>query len=150
MLARLGSQLATEVFLMPLEGRPCSKSHRRRQEGSHARALEQTLPGKETSYIIYLIFKTGCLKYVSGPVCVMAEAFHVVCSRIEMLAKMQFLCLELTLHRRTVMCMTRGRFCVFYFARKQFQCTPHWSPYAVLDRSVIKIPPRAHKNSDPT
>lgn len=51
---------------------------------------KQTLPGKEASYITYLIFKAGCLKYVSGSVCVVAEAFHVVCSRKEMLTKCNF------------------------------------------------------------
>lgn len=36
-----------------------------------------------------------------------------------------------------------------YFAKKWLQCTPHWPPYAVLEWCVIKIPPRACRNSDP-
>lgn len=96
--------------------------------------------GKEAWYIIHPIFKTGWLKRISGPGCLMAELNAQEGSKWP----------QNVISARGVNFEWRDRFVWFIFAKKWFQRTPHWSPYAVLDRCVIKIPPRACRNSDPT
>lgn len=94
--------------------------------------------------LLYLIFKTRWLMYISRPICVMAEIFHSVWPERSGPPN-YFLCIETTLRRRLIICALRGNFYGSYFAVKQLQCTPPSSPYALLGCSALKSPSCSHK-----